>query len=333
MKQLSYEVRFTTPAFLGNAAQDAQWRTPPFKALLRQWWRVAYAAEHGFRVDMRSMRHEEGVLFGHAWLEDDLDSEGERIAARKSSVRIRLQPVGTASGEAWTRGTQEGVAPLSTDQATSYAWFGLIRRGAGLRDRTAIKATGTEAARSLHIAVAESHDAAVREALDLVDAFGVVGSRSRGGWGSVRLAGAATLDIGRVTRFSRDWTACLDDDWAMSLARDERPWIWQGTRTYLQWHEAMRDIALERRRVREALKSIGGANLRSALGFAGKGRMPSPLRWKVVTDQSGQLRVRAFAMPHRLPAQSGASLREAELTRAWASVCASLDDSKLLVRS
>lgn len=39
MKKLEYQVSFTTPAFLGNAEQQAQWRTPPFKALIRQWWR------------------------------------------------------------------------------------------------------------------------------------------------------------------------------------------------------------------------------------------------------------------------------------------------------
>ena len=37
----SYTVRFTTPAFLGDAEQNGAWRTPPFKALLRQWWRVS----------------------------------------------------------------------------------------------------------------------------------------------------------------------------------------------------------------------------------------------------------------------------------------------------
>jgi CRISPR-associated protein Cmr1 len=44
MQELSYQISFTTPAFLGNAGQDAQWRTPPLKALLRQWWRVAQKA-------------------------------------------------------------------------------------------------------------------------------------------------------------------------------------------------------------------------------------------------------------------------------------------------
>ncbi len=38
-----YTVRFLTPAFLGDAEQNGRWRTPPFKAQLRQWWRVAYA--------------------------------------------------------------------------------------------------------------------------------------------------------------------------------------------------------------------------------------------------------------------------------------------------
>jgi len=40
MKVLRYKVEFLCPAFLGNAEQNGQWRTPPFKALLRQWWRV-----------------------------------------------------------------------------------------------------------------------------------------------------------------------------------------------------------------------------------------------------------------------------------------------------
>src|SRR5690554_4603831 len=106
MKQLNYTVRFLTPAFLGNAEQEGQWRTPPFKALLRQWWRVAYAAEKNFSVDIASMRREEGLLFGHAWLEDDKNEQGNKISARKSQVRIRLNS--TEPGrDAWLVGTQQ----------------------------------------------------------------------------------------------------------------------------------------------------------------------------------------------------------------------------------
>ncbi|MFN3593288.1 MAG: hypothetical protein ACK4TK_01215, partial [Thiobacillaceae bacterium] len=81
MKTREYTLRFDTPAFLGNAEQSGQWRTPPIKAQLRQWWRVAYAADHGFSVNVAAMRREEGLLFGNAWIED---------AFCKSLVRIRL---------------------------------------------------------------------------------------------------------------------------------------------------------------------------------------------------------------------------------------------------
>ncbi len=69
-----YQLSFTTLAFLGNAGQDAQWHTPPFKALLRQWWRVAWAADQKCALDpaaVHAMREQEGRLLGHAWLDND----------------------------------------------------------------------------------------------------------------------------------------------------------------------------------------------------------------------------------------------------------------------
>lgn len=38
MKRFEYQVKFLTPAFLGDAEQSGRWRTPPLKTLLRQWW-------------------------------------------------------------------------------------------------------------------------------------------------------------------------------------------------------------------------------------------------------------------------------------------------------
>ena len=45
MRELTYQVSFNTPTFLGNAEQQDQWRTPTFKAMLRQWWRMVKAAD------------------------------------------------------------------------------------------------------------------------------------------------------------------------------------------------------------------------------------------------------------------------------------------------
>ena len=80
-KRLEYQVTFNTPAFLGNADQQAQWRTPPFKALIRQWWRVVHAPKVNYDVD--ALRRHEAALFGVA--ADGGDS-------RRSLVRFRLSP-------------------------------------------------------------------------------------------------------------------------------------------------------------------------------------------------------------------------------------------------
>lgn len=60
METRQFTIRFVTPAFLGNAEQDGQWRAPPFKHLLREWWRVAWAEANGFSNDYRSLREQEG---------------------------------------------------------------------------------------------------------------------------------------------------------------------------------------------------------------------------------------------------------------------------------
>lgn len=56
MIKLTFKARFTTPAFLGGAEpQQGHWRTPPFKALLRQCWRIAYSAAARHAVDVKRM--------------------------------------------------------------------------------------------------------------------------------------------------------------------------------------------------------------------------------------------------------------------------------------
>jgi CRISPR-associated protein Cmr1 len=335
MRQLEYTLQFTTPAFLGNAEQSAQWRTPPIKALLRQWWRVAYAAEHGFNVKVADMRREEGLLFGHAWLEDDTferDGRQVRTAARKSQVRIRLDTLSSGDTSAWKMGGQAGVAPLATDLSTSYAWFGLVNRGAGQPDKTAIKADNREGMRLLRIACPEQHEARIVQVIRLIHAFGQIGSRSRGGWGSFAVPGVQEPTVQELIRLARPIAQCLEHDWAMSFARDSRGLcVWRGRTSYPTWDRAMRALAAERRTVRTALKDAV-SDLRPALGFAGSGRMPSPLRWKVLPNRQGQLTIRVFAIPHKLPKDSGKSMNPTDLMEAWTKTCEKLDASQLLTR-
>ncbi|MDX9697943.1 MAG: hypothetical protein RBT55_00005, partial [Rhodocyclaceae bacterium] len=59
-----YQLTLASPAFLGNADQKGVWRTPPLKALIREWWRVAVARDVGYRH--AELRQRETVLFGTA---------------------------------------------------------------------------------------------------------------------------------------------------------------------------------------------------------------------------------------------------------------------------
>jgi hypothetical protein len=62
MREFKYQVSFNALAFLGSAEQQAEWHTPPIKALLRRWWRVVKAPE------AHSTATKVGVCepFGHA---------------------------------------------------------------------------------------------------------------------------------------------------------------------------------------------------------------------------------------------------------------------------
>ncbi|MEF8731170.1 MAG: hypothetical protein V5B40_04410 [Candidatus Accumulibacter meliphilus] len=109
---LAYDLSFATPAFVGDAAQQAQWRTPPFKALIRQWWRVVKAPQVGFQVDgPDGLRAAEHKLFGSA-----SDNFGE--SSHQSLVRLRLKDwgVGQLANSGWPRQEIQKI-PVGKDRS------------------------------------------------------------------------------------------------------------------------------------------------------------------------------------------------------------------------
>lgn len=261
--------------------------------------------------------------------------EGNRDVAdhTKSLVRLRLDATPYSKGEIWAKGSQQGVAPLSTRLDTSYAWYGLIKRGGDQPDRTAIKVEKGEASRLLRIAVPEHYEPMIINTLRLIDSFGQLGSRSRGGWGSLGIEGIAPIGKKEISRYARPIETCLKSDWPMSLASDATGvLLWEGKMSYDTWDKAMRAVAVERKEVRTALKSVAGHDLRPALGFTTPFRMPSPLRWKIVPNANGKLAIRVFAMPHNFPEESQKPLSTEQLRQAWQKICETLDRSNLVAR-
>jgi CRISPR-associated protein Cmr1 len=241
MQTQKYTIRFNTPAFLGNAEQNGQWRTPPFKAQLRQWWRVAYAAKHAFRVNVADMRREEGLLFGNAWLQDEF---------RKSQVRLRLDRWDQGRLESWQRLEQKTVFHPETQQTKfqvgphAYLAFGPLdgRKGTQLKCNAAIQA---DEFATLSLAYPKESATLIEQALCLMHCYGTVGGRSRNGWGSYELSSSHSgRGAGGEGVPLRNWRACLDRDWPHAIGRDEKgPLIWQTTE-HDNWQQLMRTLAI-----------------------------------------------------------------------------------------
>ena len=262
MLQMKYRIVLLTPAFLGNAEQGGQWRTPPFKALLRQWWRVVRAPRIGY--DHEQLREAEGRLFGHAWL----DNRHGKTWALKSKVRLRLDSWKEGDLRSWNGLEQEAVAHPEV-QGTSfkvgphaYLGYGPLdgRRGTKLRNangkpNAAIQAEETA---TLSIAVPTSEVDDLRAALALMNAYGTVGGRSRNGWGSFTIEGLddssgvdaalGTLQYGAGGidgRFVRHWRDALALDWPHAIGADDvGPLVWRTSVSYDDWKALMRYLAI-----------------------------------------------------------------------------------------
>lgn len=328
MQTLEYAVRFTTPAFLGNAEKQGQWRTPPFKALLRQWWRVVWAAQHGFPRDIDSMRRDEGLLFGNAWLEGRV---------RKSEVRIRLSR--------WEQGRQFRSSRRGLTDVI-YLGYGPLSSTPG-QSRRAIEA-GQQA--TLRIATPASATEDVQSAFALASEYGAVGGRSRNGWGSLAfkpLPDVPDLDAD-LGMYSREWREALDLDWPHAIGRDEcGPLVWQ-TRTATNcWERPMRDYS----RIKQALRSnfsvkddSGRPGKRHWLAYPvtrssvrrwdeAKARLPNSLRFKVKPDATDPKKLRGviFHIPCLPPPDLDPD--RPTIKRIWSRVHEHLDQESRLERT
>lgn len=339
MRKLEYEVRFLTPAFLGNAEQNGQWRTPPFKALLRQWWRVARVNEllrTGYdhaTIHVR-LREEEGRLFGNAWLKD---SEGRPDYCR-SRVTVRLEHwnPGQMNSQAWPGGPMDFVVTTADGKgsvrADVYLGFGPVLPQSKKENRPTITirpAIGTDNKGILRLFTSEADK--LRKTMQLIAWFGTIGSRSRNGWGSLsfealngspRLATIPLTNDALIMAIGREWSECLDLDWPHALGTTRgRPLIWF-SKPCENWRIAMGCLANVRVEIRRAAKSFVGPNQIGGIHLLGypaggkwelpefkkgkpskeddEGRLATQLRFKVCAVPEGFLAM-VFHVPHRFP--------------------------------
>jgi CRISPR-associated protein Cmr1 len=363
MIKLEYQVQFTTPAFLGNAEQDGQWRTPPFKALLRQWWRAAYAAEHGFNVNIPDMRREEGLLFGNAWLSH---WEGNRDVTDhcKSRVRIRLAKWDSGELRSWHGLEQETVYHPEAERARyqvgphAYLGYGPLDGGGGTKFTRKGNAA-IQAGDSANLSFAwpsddrnaeirrmlELNSPRIRKALVLMERYGTLGGRSRNGWGSFGLFPRGedeSVTCADATDF-RPWRECLDRDWPHALGQDENgPLVWQIKGRTGDWRSLMRELAIIKIGLRTQFTFPNVAPPHSqpeprhwlsypitrhtTRAFSRNARLPNSLRFKVrsAPDDPQKLVGVVFQVPCRPPPEFHPD--ESAIVQTWRSVHALLDE-------
>ena len=320
MQALTYQVTFNTPAFLGNAEQQAQWRTPPFKALLRQWWRVVKAPDVDY--DHHQLRLLESTLFGSAADCPDAGRSG------RSQVQLRLS--------SWDMGRMAELPRMATQQHDEVKRNGqvvpvgtAVYLGFGPVTTTAMRpaiAPDTPAV-TFKLRCPTSETSTLRKAMQLAAWFGSMGSRARNGWGSLHIEGEGVLGIEGLCDSKlaeqaplRSLNATLTDrlaaDWphALGLCADARPAVWRvfaekttrEGRPYYQgfkdWKSVLEKLAALKIGFRTQFKLSSGAphsqvEDRHVLaypvtnhGLAGlpNARLASQMRFKVAKNKDGQ---------------------------------------------
>jgi len=341
MNVLELELAMTTPAFLGGADQSAEWRSPPFKALLRHWWRIAVAKDLGCSYE--AIRASEGVLFGHAWLKH----QGKAWAV-KGRVQIRLSDWTPAARERWGRDTR--IPHPEVDRggqvgAHLYLGYGPLTYAKGetaLKTPPAIEPGATASWRIRfpdRVNVDEFTQLDVKpgleRALRLIHLFGTIGGRSRNGWGSLVITkpddlGAECLSETIPEASLRPFEECLQLEYPHAIGTDEAgPLVWRTAEAFDGASSALDALAKIKIAFRTALdvtrSEVAERHLlaypvthHDVRSWGRQSRLANQLRFKVHRAQDeGRDRFIgiAFHAPHGLPRKLEERLAPAD--RGW----------------
>ncbi len=332
MVKQQYTVSFVTPAFLGDAEQNGAWRTPPFKALLRKWWRVAAAKDYGYNHER--LREMEGQLFGNAWIENNFS---------KSQVRLRLDQWGEGKLKkaTWLGKDEKVDHPEVTNKkgeampvgAELYLGYGPLNYD-NIQRKTVLKANAAiQESDSVELRLAyPNSQAMLADVMQLIDWFGTVGGRSRNGWGSLLLEGNKLRGLGSLKQtdpllneLARPLDQCLGCTWPHAIGKDKgRLLIWTSKKPHETWREAMVELAKTKIEFRTNLifiKSKGKLDQRHVLAYpvtnhsvnewekykvawssgTRNGRLANQLRFKVTKNAEGKYIGLVYHLPCGIP--------------------------------
>ncbi|MDR3162531.1 MAG: type III-B CRISPR module RAMP protein Cmr1, partial [Helicobacteraceae bacterium] len=172
-----YEVEFVTPSFLGGAEQNAQLRTPHFKAALRWWWRVLFGWQYGKKI---------------------YEAESELFGSTDSASKVRIEVIGKLSAQSSNSfgGEKVYVKTIKNKYGNiqdirinviEYLSYGRYNNKSSTYDSH----FAANSRFTLNVHMPKDKEQEIILCLKALFTFGGVGSRSRNGFGSLRLTNNA----------------------------------------------------------------------------------------------------------------------------------------------
>lgn len=334
--KIDFSIRTITPAFLYGAPQDSdgllpEWRVPPIKHLLREWWRChKWNSPPG--ITLNALLEKERLLFGGVHGESAVRSKVEIVIDKwgKGELTYANIPVaGTVRHPEVRNGGRE------IDQFLYLGYGPLVTSGQNVILKNS-KAIGPDQTAKVTIYCPASEVAAMNEVLALIHNLGTIGGRSRNGWGSVEILDenggplCSQAAPGSLSGIEKDWENLLVNDWSTGLGTrtvngTTSRLVWR-TGAINSWDGAMKELAKVKVKLRACTVNSGtlsftpipvGTNKfvpndRHLMGYPITNhnkvndwkRLANQLRFKVIRKVSGQGTEYygiAYHMPHGLP--------------------------------
>ncbi|MDR2080638.1 MAG: type III-B CRISPR module RAMP protein Cmr1 [Campylobacteraceae bacterium] len=250
------EVEFVTPAFLGGADQNAELRTAPFKASLRWWWRVLFGAQHGEKI---------------------YEKESELFGSTDSASKVRIEVLGTPAIDKADlakdnfKGKKQQVEGKSFRiDVIDYLAYGLYARDNVRRGNVYHRNHFAAGSRfKLTVYAPKEHKEEIVACLKALFAFGGVGSRSRNGFGSLRLINDALPNMTTKIDFTQNPKEYPTLNKASKLFE---------TQQFDNWEKALSDVAIAYKSARSALELKHNFEIRGLLS------RPIEVRNERITD-------------------------------------------------
>lgn len=300
-------VEFLTPAFLGGADQQGELRSPPFKNLLRQWWRVVNGS-----LPVDELRRREGLLFGTVLGDEASTSSRVRISVAPAEG-LRLSSAPFQFGRTKHPEVKGGMAV----ENALYLGYGPVRFAKPQPVLKQYIVPDSKAILSIYYPKPCRNE--IMSSLQYLDAFGTMGSRCRNGFGSVSLSAEELVKVDLTTLPVAQLADVIANNkvYPNSFGTDGRGLLAWDSAQLDQWTHAMKLLAEKYLQARTNVNIAGpGLQARHALGYpvtnhnvkvgdweGNLGRMPSQLRLMVKRDKQNRLVARILHLPHKLPKQ------------------------------